>query len=124
MLSIDKINLLLIKNGMTGADLSRALKFSNSVYSQWNTKSTKPSKKNLKKIADYFGIDVTELLDDQEDDKKSATTNGGDFEKSVVDERKAYASKLFSMLNTTNQLDIINQTLVLLQNQVFPDEKK
>lgn len=122
MLAIDKINLLLLKHGITGADLSRAIGVSNSVYSQWNTKATKPSKKNLKKIADYFGVDVSELLDDQEENKKSATQSDGGFEDSVISERAAYASKLFSMLNATNQMDIINQTLALLHDQVFPGD--
>ena len=64
MTSIEKINILLAQHGMSGADLERAIGVSNSVYSQWNTGATKPSRKNLKKIADYFQIDVTELLDD------------------------------------------------------------
>lgn len=59
---IDKINALLAANGKTGADMSRDLGFSNSIYSQWNTKKTKPSNKTLTKIAGYFDISVDDLL--------------------------------------------------------------
>lgn len=62
--SIDKINLHLTRLGMSGADLEREIGVSNSVYSQWNTKSTKPSKKNLIKVAKLFGVDVAELMPD------------------------------------------------------------
>ena len=59
---IDKINELLVINGLTGADLSRAIGLSSGAYSQWNKRTTRPSNKTLKKIADYFGITVSDLL--------------------------------------------------------------
>lgn len=124
MLSIDKINLLLLKHGMTGADLSRAIGVSNSVYSQWNTKTTKPSKRNLKKIADYFDIDVSKLLDDDDENKKTATQSDGGSDSTIISERTAYANKIFAMLNTVNQLEAINQLLSLLQDQVAQDGQK
>lgn len=59
---IDKINRLIAENGITGAELCRAIGVSRAVYSQWNTKTTKPSNKTMKKIADYFGVSVLDLL--------------------------------------------------------------
>ncbi len=59
---IDKINELLAINGLTGADLSRAIGVSSGAYSQWNRRTTRPSNKTLKKIADYFGITVSDIL--------------------------------------------------------------
>lgn len=64
MESIDKINALLIDRGLTGAELSRAIGVSRAVYSQWNTRATKPSIKTLKKIADFFSVPVASLLPD------------------------------------------------------------
>lgn len=61
--TIDKINLLLAKKGMTGADLNRAIGVSSAVYSQWNTRATKPSKKNLAKIAEVLNVEVSELTE-------------------------------------------------------------
>lgn len=80
--AIDKINLVLMQKGMSGAELSRLIGVSNSVYSQWNTKTTKPSNKNLAKIAEALGVDVANLLPDKEEkprtDKKEkpSTENG------------------------------------------------
>ena len=47
--------------------MSRALNLSNSIYSQWNTKKTKPSKRTLPLIAEYLDTTV-EYLIGQEDD--------------------------------------------------------
>lgn len=64
MNSIEKINLLLAKNQMTGAELERKLGVTRSVYSQWNTGKTKPSKKRLGQIAELFGVPVEEIMPD------------------------------------------------------------
>lgn len=79
--TIDKINYHLVKKGKTGADLSRALGLSNSVYSQWNTGKTRPRKSKLIAIADYLGVSVADLMPDgenlpQENIKKEATNTG------------------------------------------------
>lgn len=62
--AIDKINRILVKKGMSGADLERMIGVSNSVYSQWNTKATKPSKKSLIKVADALEVDIDEIMPD------------------------------------------------------------
>lgn len=80
--AIDKINVFLAQKGMTGADLERQIGVSNSVYSQWNTKSTKPSKKSLLKVADVLGVDVSELLPDKQE-KATAEVGSGIDEKYV-----------------------------------------
>lgn len=66
MNTIDKINYFLFKQGKTGADLSRALGLSNSVYSQWNTGKTKPRKSKLTAIAEYLNVSVEDLLPDDD----------------------------------------------------------
>lgn len=60
--TIDRINLILAEKGMSGAELSREIGASNSVYSQWNTRATSPSKKNLAKIAKVLGTSVEYLM--------------------------------------------------------------
>lgn len=62
--AIDKINFYLSKNGKNGADLSRALGLSNSIYSQWNTRKTKPSNARLHAIAEYLGVSVEDIMPD------------------------------------------------------------
>lgn len=65
MSTIDKINLLIKERGITGAELTRAIGIkSTGTYSQWNKGTTEISNKNLKKIADFFGVPVSYLVDD------------------------------------------------------------
>lgn len=95
MRSIEKINALLDKTGMSGAELSIAAGLSNSAYSQWNTGKTKPSRKTLFKVAQVLGVDVSEVLPDPEDsdaplypgkiegEKKPAPLFWGELEKAA-----------------------------------------
>ena len=62
--TIDKINYYLTKNKKTGADLCEFLGVSSGVYSQWNTRRTKPRKSKLPSIAEYLGVSVSDLLPD------------------------------------------------------------
>ena len=75
MAIIDKINLGLLKAGKSGSDLEKALGLSHSVYSQWNTGKTKPAKKHLPKIADFLGVSLEWLLD-EETEKPAAKSDG------------------------------------------------
>ena len=64
--TIDKINYYLTKSKKTGADLCEFLGVSSGVYSQWNTRRTKPRKSKLPAIAEYLGESVADLLPDEE----------------------------------------------------------
>ena len=64
--TIDKINYYLTKNKKTGADLCEFLGVSSGVYSQWNTRRTKPRKSKLPSIAEYLGVSVSDLLPDKD----------------------------------------------------------
>ena len=64
--TIDKINYYLTKNKKTGADLCEFLGVSSGVYSQWNTRRTKPRNSKLPAIAEYLGVSVADLLPDGE----------------------------------------------------------
>ena len=140
MTTIEKINVLLSQNGMSGADLERALGLSNSVYSQWNTGTTKPSKKNLKRIADLFNIDVEELLPDPQKTKikgketspekfvhntimsasekiPATVTDDEDLEDTVESAKKAYFNSLFDRASPEIRDKVIGFLLQELQNQ-------
>lgn len=64
--TIDKINYYLTKNKKTGADLCEFLGVSSGVYSQWNTRRTKPRKSKLPAVAEYLGVSVADLLLDDD----------------------------------------------------------
>lgn len=78
--TIDRINLCLAKKGIDGAEMSRNLGFSNSVYSQWNTRKTNPSKKKLMLVADYFGVSLEWLMFGEDDLKTKNPTAQTDDE--------------------------------------------
>lgn len=75
---IDRINGLLAAKGTTGAEMSRDLGLSNSAYSQWNTRKTKPSKKSIQVIAAYLGTTADYLMFGTEPEKAKAPTQQGE----------------------------------------------
>lgn len=83
--AIDKINVFLAQRGMTGADLERKIGASNSVYSQWNTKTTKPSNKSLIKVAAVLGVDVTEIMPDAKKEKPTQKGELTEAQREAVD---------------------------------------
>ncbi len=111
--AIDKINIALARKGMSGAELERLIGVSNSVYSQWNTKQTKPSKKSLAKVAAALGIDVAEIIADEplrKKKEKPAPESGN--EPLTVDEiKKAFRGRPFEELT-----DILAALTAELQN--------
>ena len=62
MSTIDRINARLAELGKTGAEMTRDIGLSNSIYSQWNTGKTKPSNKTIARIAEYLDVTVDYLL--------------------------------------------------------------
>lgn len=50
-------------NGITVGKLEKDLSFSNSTIRKW--KNSSPYVENLKKVADYFGITVDELISEE-----------------------------------------------------------
>lgn len=56
--------------------MSRDLGLSNSAYSQWNTRKTRPSKKSIQRIAEYLGTTADYLMFGSE--PKNAPTPQGE----------------------------------------------
>jgi transcriptional regulator with XRE-family HTH domain len=69
--TIDKINYYLTKENKNGADLCEYLGVSSGVYSQWNTGRTHPRKSKLPIIAEYLGVEVSDIQGDDTNKKKS-----------------------------------------------------
>ena len=103
MKPIDKVNLLLLEHGMSGAELCREIGVSDGVYSQWNKGRSNISPKNLKKIADFFHVSVSYLLDD-EDNKKTATDGDG---KNLVSDKDKQFIDWFRSLSPEKQKAIL-----------------
>jgi len=60
--TIDRIVELLEQKGITAAQMSRDLNFSNAVFSQWRQRKQKPSIEKLLEMADYFEVTLEYLL--------------------------------------------------------------
>ena len=58
----DRIDYLVITNGITGTKLCRDLGLSNSLYSQWRARIQRPSNRNLYLVAQYFNVPVSFLI--------------------------------------------------------------
>lgn len=61
-----KIQKICDSKGLTVSGLEKDLGFSNSTIRKW--KNSSPSIENLKKVADYFGITVDELISEETGD--------------------------------------------------------
>ena len=113
--AIDKINFYLSKKGKNGADLSRALGLSNSIYSQWNTRKTKPSNARLPAIAEYLGVSVEDIMPD--DVAANAASEGA--KKAPDPEIEGGREAVSNFISATNDraalLAIINEATKKLQ---------
>lgn len=113
--AIDKINFYLSKKGKNGADLSRALGLSNSIYSQWNTRKTKPSNVRLPAIAEYLGVSVEDIMPD--DVAAPAASQG--TKKALDPEIEGGREAVSNFISATNDraalLAIINEATKKLQ---------
>lgn len=56
------IHELRMHNAMTQADLAKAINVSQGTVSLWETGKSRPSMKNLARLAQLFRVDIVELL--------------------------------------------------------------
>lgn len=68
----DRIVEQLETKGVSGAQMSRELGFSNAVFSQWKQRKQKPSADKVSKMAEYFGVSADYLLTGEDAQKKPA----------------------------------------------------
>lgn len=64
--TVSKIRTLLKQKGIAGYRMCSDIGLSNATFSQWNTGKTKPTEKNLRKVADHFNVPYETLLPDDE----------------------------------------------------------
>lgn len=107
--TIDKINYYLSKSGKSGAEMSRAIGLSNSAYSQWNTKKTKPRKNRLFAVAEYLGVSYLDLLPDEEEAEEESPAPSVEPEDIM---------KIYSMLTPDRQKQLRSALADLLKEQL------
>ena len=62
----DNLKLLRKKQKMTQTDLAKALNLSPGTIGMWETNKRNPDIQTLKRIADFFGVSVSEIVGDSE----------------------------------------------------------
>ena len=113
--TIDKINYYLSKSGKSGAEMSRALGLSNSAYSQWNTKKTKPRRSKLFAVAEYLGVSYFDLLPDEDgDEEESPKTKKSPAPSAGTED----IMKIYSMLTPERQKQLRSALADLLKEQL------
>lgn len=94
------------------------LGISRSSVTTWKTKN--PSRANLKKIADYFGVSVDELLSDNATDAKKEVVPVGTTSR---DEQSDYIMRALSSM-PKDMLDNIEEICRLYNNDPGTDNQK
>lgn len=109
--TIDKINYYLTKNKRTGADLCEFLGVSSGVYSQWNTRRTKPRKSKLPAIAEYLGVSVADLL--PEDDPSAGIKKDPIPKDEAEDSETAELRDIWSSADENERRDLLKMARML-----------
>ena len=109
--TIDKINYYLTKSKKTGADLCEFLGASSGVYSQWNTRRTKPRNSKLPAIAEYLGVSVADLLPDE--DPSAGIKKGHIREDGGEDNETAELREIWSSADENERRDLLEMARML-----------
>lgn len=109
--TIDKINYYLTKNKKTGADLCEFLGVSSGVYSQWNTRRTKPRKSKLPAVAEYLGVSVADLLPD--DDPSAGIKKDPIPKDEAEDSETAELREIWSSADENERRDLLEMARML-----------
>lgn len=111
--TIDRINALIDEKRMSGAELARKIGVSNSALSQWNARTTKPSTRSLRKIADVLCTTVDYLTGEtgkmQKENPTTVSSDGVDQDRELI--------YLFSQLTTAEKAMMILQIKGILSSR-------
>jgi transcriptional regulator with XRE-family HTH domain len=102
----DRLDALCAEHGLTISKLLETLGLSKSSASRWKTKGYLPSREASKKIADYFGITVRELL--SEETESSSAEAEDDEMAEILEEirRRPDLKVLFSLSKNATPEDV------------------
>jgi transcriptional regulator with XRE-family HTH domain len=101
---------LLKQKGISAAQMSRELGFSNSVFTQWKQRKQQPSIDKVRKMANYFGVTVDDLMPNENRQRyaDAAHVNELVFKSELEKFGEQEQLILFAALNKT--VDYINRS--------------
>ena len=104
---VERINALILENGLKDIDVVRELNLANGVIGQWRSKKSKPSTEAIVKLSKYFNVTTDYLLGLSEEKKpaeqNTETENFSEQEKSLL--------RLFRGTTEEGRLRIIQSVL-------------
>lgn len=121
---IDRINERLAILGKNGAEMSRELGLSNSIYSQWNTRKTKPSNKTINLLASYLQTTPEYLLAGKEKSPSPLSIDLGDGEtKTAPDDGSGMSHKHQELLKLFDACGEKQRTAILEMAKLLAEQK-
>lgn len=100
----DNIRRLRLQHGMSQEEFGALVNRSDKAISAWEHGTRTPKMGEIQKIADYFGIKKTEIIDDEPSN-------------SVQDDRITMLVELFERLSPDAQMLLISQLSAIVQSQ-------
>lgn len=110
----DNIKRLRLQHGLSQDEFGALIGRSGKSISTWENGTRTPKMGEIQKIADYFGIKKTEIIDD--------VTEAPD-RPAVKDERLAMLIDLFERLSPDAQMLLISQLSAIVQSQKDRDAR-
>lgn len=113
MRTVDRIQDILNREGISAAKMMRDLGFSSGLFSQWKTGKQKPSLEKLEKIADYLDTNIAALRVDEL--KEAAIEKFGFYwDYSEREEKKANSRQLIATKKLNNQ-EIVENAIIIFK---------
>ena len=108
---VRRINAALAERNISKAQFYRDCEITSGAYSQWNQNRTSPSRKTLKRIADYFGWSEEYLLLGQQ--KKPSEEIGGltTDEQALIDRYRKLSPQSKAVLRRLAAIELVSADL-------------
>lgn len=100
----DKIDELMRKAGVSAYQVSQSTNIPQSAFSRWKSRESEPSLKNVKILAEYFGVPINDLLSDTDNKIKETSIKKKDISKVNIKDVKVMFYGNYELTKQEKQL--------------------
>lgn len=100
----DKIDELMRKAGVSAYQVSQSTNIPQSAFSRWKSRESEPSLKNVKILAEYFGVPINDLLSDTDNKIKETSIKKKDTSKVNIKDVKVMFYGSYELTKQEKQL--------------------
>lgn len=100
----DKIDELMRKAGVSAYQVSQSTNIPQSAFSRWKSRESEPSLKNVKILAEYFGVPINDLLSDTNNKIKETSIKKKDTSKVNIKDVKVMFYGNYELTKQEKQL--------------------